>query len=241
MIRILAVLLGVCAAAPAHALSVTPITLEMSSAGKGARAVITLSNPSAEPTAVEPTFERVTLDENGKTKREPVAGEHFLLLPLQALLPPGASQTFRLQWVGPPDIPQSESYFVTFNQLPVQGLAKRTGLTVLAGFSVAVNVSPPQARPDIVLVYAAIDRTEGKTRPALTVQNPTAAHALLRHATITLTADGTTYRLDGETFAQAYGNGLLQPWSKRRFILPIDLPPGTRSVTASIDYHPPIR
>lgn len=241
MIRILAVLLGVCAAAPAHALSVTPITLEMSSAGKWARAVITLSNPSAEPTAVEPAFERVTLDENGKATREAVTGDNFLLLPLQALLPPGASQTFRLQWVGPPDIPQSESYFVTFNQLPVQGLAKKTGLAVLAGFSVAVNVSPLLARPAITLVSTGVDRSEAKTRPAITVQNPTAAHALLRHAAITIDADGATYQLDGETFAQTYGNGLLQPWSKRRFILPIDLPPGTRGITASIEYQPPVR
>ena len=241
MNRFVAVLFGVLAAAPAHALSVTPVTLEMSSAGKGTRAVITLTNPSAEPTAIEPTFERVTLDENGQATRQPVAGDHFLLMPLQALLPPGASQTFRLQWVGPPDIPQSESYFVTFNQLPVQGLAKRTGLTILAGFSVAVNVSPLEARPNIALVTAALDRTAGKTRPAITVQNPTPAHALLKHATITIHADGTPYQLDGDTFAQTYGNGLLQPWSKRRFVLPIDLPPGTRAITASIAYRPPAR
>lgn len=241
MIRSIAMLLGVLAAAPAHALSITPITLEMSSTGKGTRAVITLANPSTEPVAIEPAFERIILDEHGNATREPVTGDHFLLLPLQALLPPGASQTFRLQWVGPPDIPQSESYFVTFNQLPVQGLAKKAGLTILAGFSVAVNVSPLQARPHIALVAADVDHTDGKTRPTITVQNPTAAHALLKHADLTIAANGVTYELPAHAFEEALGTGLLQPWHKRRFVLPIDLPHGTRAVTATITYRPPPR
>lgn len=241
MTRFFAVLFGVLAAVPAHALSVTPITIEMTSAGKGARAIITISNQTSEPTAIEPSFERIAIGQDGSVTRETVTGENFLLLPLQSLLQPGTSQTFRLQWVGPPDIPQSESYFITFNQLPVSGVAKKQGLVILTGFSVAVNVSPLHAVPVIDLVSTDVARTKGKAHPAITVQNPSACHALLKHATVTINADGTTFTLHGHNIEETFGNGLLQPWSKRRFVLPIDLPPNTDAVTASITYRPPAR
>lgn len=237
MLRLVAVIIGVLAAMPAHGLTVTPITLEMSSMGKQARAVITITNTSNEVTAIEPTFDKVTLSEDGNVTREEAGDDNFLILPLQALLQPGATQTFRVQWVGAPDIPQSESYFITFNQLPVQGLSKKAGLTILTAFSVAVNVAPAFSRPSLQLVSTALDAS-GKA--VITVQNPSAAHALLRHATITLNADGNNYDVPLELLQQTYGNGLLQPWRKRRFVLPVDLPTGTRSVSASLVYTPPV-
>lgn len=237
MIRAFAVLCGVLAAMPAHALSVTPITIEMAATGKQSRAVITITNPSNEVTAIEPSFQRVMISEDGTTTREMGGEDNFLILPLQTLLQPGATQTFRVQWVGPPDIPQSESYFITFNQLPIEGLSKKVGLTILTAFSVAVNVAPATLRPAITLVSTRLDTT-GK--PVITVQNPTGAHALLKHATITLHADGADYDVPIEGIQQTYGNGLIQPWRKRSFVLPVDLPPGTRSVSASLIYTPQV-
>lgn len=239
MLRAFAVLLGVLAAVPAHALSIAPITVEMTSSGRNARAVVTITNNSNEAAAIEPTFERVTILEDGAVIRKPVSGESFLVLPLQTMVPPGATQTFRIQWVGAPDIPQSESYFITFNQLPVQGLAKKTGITLLAAFSVAVNVAPTFAKPHVDLVTTNIDRTQHTPRPAITVQNPSPVHALLKHAAIIVHADGIDYQLEPLRFEHTYGNGLLQPWAKRRFVLPVDLPPGTKAVTATMTFNPP--
>ena len=236
MLRLFAALLGVLAAMPAHALTVTPITLEMSSTGKRTRAVITITNSSNEPTAIEPTFDRVMLSENGTATREEGGADNFLILPLQAMLQPGATQTFRVQWVGAPDIPQSESYFITFNQLPIAGLTKKTGLAILTAFSVAVNVAPSAVRPSMQLV----DTSMGESgKPIITVQNPTAAHALMKDSSITVHADGHDYEMSMPAFQQSYGNGLLQPWRTRKFVLPVDLPPGTRSLSASLTYKPP--
>lgn len=237
MIRIFAVLLGMCAAAHAHALTITPITLELSAAGKETRAVITITNPTNEPAAIEPMFERVTIGENGTVTREAVSADNFLLMPLQSVLPPGAAQTFRLQWIGPPDLPQSESYYITFNQLPVQGLARRTGVTLLTSFSVAVNVSPASGRSAVQLVSTGMEGT----RPTITVQNPTATHALLKYADITINAADTTIPVPRHAFEQMYGNGLLQPWSKRTFTLPIDLPAHVGPISAALHYEPPQR
>lgn len=238
MLRLFAALMGVLAGMPAHALTVTPITIEMSSTGKNTRAVITITNTSNEPTAIEPTFDRVTLSESGTASREEGGAENFLILPLQAMLQPGATQTFRVQWVGAPDIPQSESYFITFNQLPVEGITKKAGLSILTAFSVAVNVAPSIVRPAIQLINTSLDQS-GK--PVITVQNPTAAHALMKDASITVHADGHDYEVSMPGFQQSYGNGLLQPWRKRRFVLPMELPPGTRALSASLDYKPPAR
>ncbi len=239
MLRFLAVVLGVLAAAPAHALSITPISIELNAAGKATRAVITVTNITDEPIAVEPAFERITIDENGMVERHATDAGNFLLLPLQSMLQPGTSQTFRLQWVGAPDIPQSESYYITFNQLPVKGISKLVGVTVLTSFSVAVNVRPISAHPDVQLVGTGVDRERANPRPTITVQNPTPAHALLKHADITVYANEQEFVLPRHQFEQVYGNGLIQPWSKRRFVLPINLPVNASTVSASVSYQPP--
>lgn len=235
MYRVLAALFGVFAAMPAHALSVTPITIEMAAAGKSSRATVTITNPSPDATAIEPSFSRVEISESGASNQTAGGDENFLIMPMQALIPPGASQTFRLQWVGPPDLPQSESYFVTFNQLPVKGLAEHTGITLLTSFSVAVNVAPTFIRPEIEL----IDIQHRQDGTAVTVQNPTAAHALLKHAVITVFADGAAHTVDASDVERMYGAGLVQPWKRRTFVLPFPFPTPARTLSASIDYKPP--
>lgn len=238
MFRFLAALCGVFAAMPAHALSVTPITIEMKSVGNSARATITVTNPTSQPTAIEPTFDRVSISENGAVSRKEDDGGNFLIMPLQAVIPPGGTQTFRLQWLGEPNLPRSESYFITFNQLLIRGLAATTGITVLTAFSVAVNVNPAGIPPAITLTSTEIDTSSGTPRPVITVENPTQAHALLKDAAITVIADGVQLPVPVHDFEQAFGTGLLQPWARRRFVLPIDLPPTTQTITARIDYHP---
>ena len=80
----------------AHATSVTPMNIEMTAAGPRARAQIIVTNTSHEPVAIEPTANRVVLDEHGKSSSSPGADD-FLIMPTQALIAPGSSQTFRVQ------------------------------------------------------------------------------------------------------------------------------------------------
>src|SRR5262249_42708652 len=119
MVRFLAILfVALFLSVPAAATTVSPLNIEMPAVGPTARAHIEVTNTSTDPIAIEPTVTQMTLDEHGKAQHVPSA-QDFLVLPPSALIPPGGVQTFRVQWLGGPDLPQSRSYMVAMNELPL--------------------------------------------------------------------------------------------------------------------------
>ena len=125
----------------AEAMSVTPIQIEMATVG-GARPQFTVTNDSKEPLPVEIQIQSMKLDENGGRKLDK-AKDNFLVFPPQALIKPGASQTFRLQWVGDRTIPQSESYMLAVNQIPVKLPACKSAVQIVMSFGVVLHCAPP--------------------------------------------------------------------------------------------------
>lgn len=178
------------------------------------------------------------MDESGKSATKP-AGEEFLLFPPQALIPPGATQSFRVQWVGDPQIKASQSYIFSVNQVPVKMPKGTSGVQVVFNFATIVNVAPASGRSGLDLVSAGIGKDDkGKSRPALTVKNPGNAHAKLTDATITLSGGSWSQTLRPEQMRQTMGVGLIKPGKTRRFLLLVDVPAGVGQLTASIDYKP---
>jgi P pilus assembly chaperone PapD len=225
------------AATAAQAMSVSPVTLDLETTGKN-KDQLNVVNDGATPLPVEIVISRMEMDESGRTSTKP-AGDEFLLFPPQALIPPGAAQSFRLQWVGDPQIKQSQSYIFSVNQVPVRMPAGKSAIQVVFNFATIVNVAPPAGRAGIALVNAGIGKDDkGKLRPALTVKNPGNMHAKLTDATIKLAGGGWSQTLRPEELRQTLGVGLVQPGKTRRFLLPVDLPAGVSHVTASVDYKP---
>jgi P pilus assembly chaperone PapD len=238
----LAALLLLCvtaALAPqADAMSVTPIHVEMTSAGQGGRAQVTVANDTPEPLPVEAVIQKMTLTEDGGQDLKPAA-ENFLVFPPQAMIPPGASQVFRVQWVGEPVINASESFLLSMNQIPVQLPAGKTSVQVVMSFGVVINVAPPQGASALNLVGTGVAKDkQGKRHPTITVENPSNVHALLPQSSIKLSGGAWSYDFEPIELSEKVGIGLVQPGSKRRFVLPVDLPPDVQSVQASLDYKP---
>lgn len=230
--------LGVVACAQAHATSVSPVNVEMTTTGPHARAQIVMTNTAETALAVEPGIETTSIDEHGRVTHG-VAGDDFLILPSQALIAPGASQVFRVQWVGEPDLAESKSYLITMNELPVRGLASRTALGVTVSFGVAVNVAAAGVMPALNVVLSGVKKDrDGHMRPFVVVENPTGAHALLKDAAITLVASDWSTRIAPGSFEQALGTGLVQPHHRREFVLPVNVPSASKALTATIDYRP---
>lgn len=222
------------AATEAFATSVSPINIEMVAAGPRARAHIVVTNTSRDAIAIEPDVARLVLDQHGKSTSSPSSDE-FLTLPTQALIAPGSSQTFRLQWLGDPALSESRSYLVAMNQLPVRGLKSKAGLQILVSFGVAVNVAPAQGRGAMRVASSGLN---GR-KPFVVIENPTAVHALLRDAEITLQAQGWSTTLPPGALENVLGTGLVQPKRKRSFQLPVDVPSSVRQLTVAIDYRAP--
>src|ERR1700730_11359837 len=134
-------------ALPAVAMTVSPTQVEMVSIGAGAHARITVTNTDDEPLAVEATLSRATLDEVGVPATS-AAGDDFLVMPQQAIIAPGGTQNFRIQWLGEPLIESRQTYLLYISQIPV----KRRGnsaVQVVVSIVVMINVAPPQGLPSL--------------------------------------------------------------------------------------------
>jgi fimbrial chaperone protein len=223
---------------PAKAMTVQPIVLDLSTSGGKASSQISVINDAAKPLPVEIVVLRAELDEKGDMTTKP-ASEDFLVVPQQVLIPPGATQSFRIQWVGDPQIKTSQSYVVSVNQVPVKMPEGKTGVQVVFNFATIVNIAPSVGKAEITLLKAGIGKDEkGKARPELTVKNPGNIHAKLTDATIKLSGGAWSQTLVPDQLRQLVGIGLIQPGKTRRFLIPVDMPDGVSQVTASIDYKP---
>jgi len=126
---------------PAHALNVQPLALDMVAIGANSRGTIQIVNDSAKPLPVDVSFKKLDIGPDGKTTELP-AKDEFLIFPPQAVVPPGATQSFRIQWAGAPDIKKSETYMVSVNQLPIKMKPGESGVQMVFTFGVIVNVAP---------------------------------------------------------------------------------------------------
>jgi fimbrial chaperone protein len=220
------------------AMSVTPVVVDMTTTGTGNRAQISVINDGAKPLPVEIIVSRIDVNEAGDVSNS-LAGDEFLIFPPQALVPAGATQTFRVQWVGDPQIKTSQSYSFSVNQVPVKMPAGQSGVQVVFNFATIINVAPAGGQASINLVNTGIGKDDkGKSRPTLTVKNPGNKHAKLTDATINLSGGGWSETLRPEQLRQTMGVGLVQPGKTRKFLLPVDLPANVTQITASIDYKP---
>ncbi len=233
-----AIILACGAVGSASAMTVTPVHVEMKSAGNASRNQITVTNPGKTPLPVETLLEKLQLDENGERKMSK-AGDNFLVFPPQAMIPPGGTQVFRLQWVGEPTLAKSESYMFSISQVPVKLPAGQSKVQVVMSFGVVVNVAAAQGVPDLKIVGTSLmTDKQGKRRAVVTVANASTTHALLPQGKLSLAGNGWSHSLTQTEIREKLGIGLVQPGMRRKFVLPMDVPASVTSVQAKLDFNP---
>lgn len=210
-----ALLLAFSACGAAEAMTVTPVHVEMKSAGSASRNQITVTNPGKTPLAVESSLEKMLLDENGDRKMSK-AGDDFLVFPPQAMIPPGGTQVFRLQWVGEPTLAKSQSYLFSLSQVPVKLPAGQSKVQVVMSFGVVVNVAAVQGVPSLKVVGTSLTTDkQGKRRAVVTVENSSTTHALLPQGKLSVAGNGWSHALTQTEIREKLGIGLVQPGSRR--------------------------
>lgn len=229
------VLIGQAFAWPAAAMSLSPTQVEMTSVGKTSQARIVVVNNSAQPLPVEAVVKRANLTEAGLAQASE-ASDEFLVMPPQAMIPPGGSQVFRIQWLGEPLLAASQSYMLFMNQIPVKFAKTDSRLQVVFSMAAMINVAPPQGEPALRVVEAGVVvDAAGNRRPKLTVENTSNVHALLPRSTIRLAGGSWSETLTPGLLSQSIGIGLVQPGRRRTFILPGRVPPGVSRLQADLD------
>ena len=219
------------------AFNVTPNVLEMSSGGKFSRTGLRVINDSKKPLPIEMVISRIEISENGEPSKQE-AGEEFLVFPPQAMIATGASQNFRVQWVGEVDLKKSQHYLFSINQIPVKMTATEgKEVEIVFNYQLIVNVAPTEGTSELKLVKAEIAKdSEGILRPVLTIRNSKNIHARISDANIQLSAGDWSKKLSSTYLAQILGVGVVSAGKTRLFVLNVDIPNTLTNLGATIDY-----
>jgi fimbrial chaperone protein len=214
----------------ATAMTVQPVVVNLSTSGRGMTQVVTVENTFTAPLPVEIRIQDLVLGEDGVKGSGKDSGD-LLVFPPQALIQPGQTQTFRLQYVGDPDLKASKHYYVTVAQLPVQLPQGQSAIQILYNFQILVSVAPQGAKPAVRIVDATIGRdAKGKPVPIVTLSNESRAHGYLSEGKLRIVqrdaAGKEVFRkvLTGPEIQQTIGFGLVGAGQKRRVVIPVELP-----------------
>ena len=222
------------------AFNVNPSLIELTASGQSTHNNIQAVNASEEPLPIEIKVYKVALNLKGDVSKKE-AGDEFLLFPPQAMIAPGATQNFRVQWVGEPDIKKSQNYLFYVNQIPVKTLAtKEKRVQVVFNRGVYVNVRPLEGTSELTIIKTDVGKDEkGILRPIVTIKNSGNIHARLADASLYLSAGDWSETLSSTNIHQKMGVGLIQANGTRRFILKsVDIPETLTDLKASIEYKP---
>lgn len=212
------------------AMSVRPVVVDLKTSGSGMNQVVTVENTSVNALPVELSVQAVTFDADGAHPSGKDPGD-LVIFPPQALIQPGQTQTFRVQYVGDPALTASRHYYVTVAELPVSLPAQRSQIQILYDFQVLVSIGPNGVKPALHVTSADIGQdAAGKPVPVITLVNSSATYGYLSQGALSIverdSAGHEIFRKTemGPELQQALGLGLIASGQSRRFVIPVALP-----------------
>lgn len=224
---------------PALATRVSPMVVNLEPAGRLATGRVEVGNTAQADMPVETLMFRGDIGENGELTLTP-ADEDFLVFPVQALIPPNGQQVFRVQYVGNPDMAQSEIYYLSVRQIPVVLGPGEPRVQIVSNFNVLVNVIPSSTSSKPVLDWA---------RPAEQDSVRGMEVRLSNQGTRAFSASGLNWRIEGEgpdgapvlwkpseqELSNAIGVGVVAPGKSRIFFIPAKEGWKEGSLTVKVD------
>jgi P pilus assembly chaperone PapD len=237
--------------APALAMTVQPVVIDMTPSGRQMSTTVSVQNTFTTPLPVELTVQELTFDESGAKGTGKDPGD-LLIFPPQALIPPGETQAFRIQWVGDPELARSKHFYVTVAQLPVKLPEGQSAIQILYNFQVLVNVAAADPHPELSVAKAEIVATpaEAATKdkpgkpagfaPAVWIRNAGNSYGYLsRHRMQVRVTDASGKEVAKKSYSpeeiqQSIGFGVIGPDTTRRIVLPIEVAAGQGQVTVEI-------
>jgi P pilus assembly chaperone PapD len=214
----------------AVAMTVQPVVIDLKPTGRGMSQIVTVQNTFANPLPVELRAEELTFDDKGAHPGDTPSND-LLIFPPQAVIQPGETQAFRIQWVGDPALTQSKHYYVTVAQMPVKLPEGQSAIQILYNFQVLASVSPTGGKPNLSLSKAEIGvDAAGKPIAVVYMANTSNTHGYLSRGRLRITEKDATGKavfqrtLPGPEIQQTIGFGLIAPGQTRRIAVPIELP-----------------
>ena len=235
----LGVVLSLVVVGAVAAMTVQPVVLDLRMTGRQTSAPLRVENNGPNPLPVE--IRIVEADFLPDTvKASDRLSEDLIAFPPQALIPPGETQVFRVQYIGDPAGEKSRHFYAEVAQLPVELPEGQSAIQILYNFQVMVNVASAIAGDPQLSVEGAeiVQEGEGAPRIAFTVRNDAANYGYLSSGSLTLIHKDAQGRelmrrsLSSNDVQQMIGFGLVGPEMSRRFVAPIELESAEGSVEA---------
>ncbi len=214
----------------AEAITVKPLVVDLKTSGRGINQVVSVENTAATAVPVQLTVQELVV-EAGETHGTGKDPGDLVVFPPQALIQPGQTQTFRVQYVGDPALTRSKHYYITVAQLPVKPKAGESAVQVVFSFQVLVSVGPQGAKPALHVQSAGVSKNDaGKPVPVITVANDSSTYGYLSHGKLRIIEKDAAGRevfrqtLSGPEIQQQLGMGLITSGQERKFTLAGVLP-----------------
>ncbi len=211
-------------------MTVQPVVINLITTGNGMTQIVTVENTFTNPLPVELRIDELVVDGDMLKPSGKDPGD-LLIFPPQAIIQPGQTQSFRIQYVGDPMLARSKHYYVTVAQLPVKLPEGQSAIQILYNFQVLVSVSPRGSKPNLRVQGATVAKNdEGKNVASVTLDNDSPAHAYLSDGKLRLVAKDAAGKevfrrtLSGPEIQQTIGFGLVGSGQKRTMQVPVELP-----------------
>jgi len=218
--------------------TVQPVVIDLSTTGSGMSQTITVENTFTQPLPVELRVEELTFDQAGLHGTGKDSGD-LLIFPPQAIIQPGQTQSFRVQYIGDPALARSKHYYVTVAQLPVQLPQGQSAIQILYNFQVLVSVKPAGAKAQLKIMQSEVARDEkGQPVAAITLSNDSPAHGYLSKGRLRIVERDRSGKevfrrtLAGPEIQQTVGFGLVGAGQTRRLLIPVQLPTSEGTIDA---------
>lgn len=226
------------APATAAAVSVQPLVIDLQTRGRGTSEIIRVENSNTTPLPLEiRVFEADYTNAGVEATTRP--SNDLLVFPPQALVAPGRTQAFRVQYVGDATAVRSQHLVVTVAQLPVELPKGESRVQILYNFNVIVGVAAPGAAAGLRIVRADPKTgADGKTRPMLLIENVAATYGYLANGSLRIVQHDSGGRevfrreFTAQQVNQEIGLGLVGPGQTRPLLTPIVLPQAGGTVDA---------
>jgi len=213
-----------------HAMSVSPVILDLTTSGQRMSQVVTIENKYATPIILEVLTQEAEYTDGGVTGTGKPTDD-LLAFPPQAQIAPGGTQAIRIQYVGDPDLAKSRHYFVTVAQLPVNMAEGQSGVQLLYNFQIVTGVAMAGKRPNIRVANAESYMGEdGKSRLLLVLQNDSDTYGYLSNGSLRVSQKNGSAQeifkksMTSDQVVQEIGYGLVGAGQTRRLKTPIILP-----------------
>jgi P pilus assembly chaperone PapD len=234
-----AAMIATAVATTGHAATVSPMVVDLQTSGRNVVANVSVSNTSDKPLTIEAVPQALQPTETGLAASD-ASTDDLLVMPPTALIAPGRTQTFRVQWIGDPSDSTSRHYYVGMNQLPVKLPEGQSAVQVVYNFNVLVNVGPANGKADLKVVDSKIVPQEGKYYPSIAVSNSGSTYGYISQKSMKLVQTDASGKevfsksLTGSEIEQLVGYGIVAVNQTRTMVVPVSLPDSNGKLTASI-------